>query len=156
MGLWSAWLVLTHHLHQEKLLLYQTPWERVSWLLFRLSLCLFLVRFLGHQELFSNSHLSIIRESSLWFRPLFTRTSLLPGHHENHLICVDSSLIVPWASLRLLASDNKDKPPPSDHLENLLIWVDLIKVIPFGFVHYVPWVLGRMPPINPGCSPFCP
>ncbi len=56
--------------------------------------------------------------------------SLPFGHHENHLIWVDSSLMVPWASMRLLVSNNKDQPPPPDHLQNVLIWVDLIKVIP--------------------------
>jgi hypothetical protein len=37
----------------------------------------FSVRFLGCQELFSNSHLSIIRECSPWVHPQFIRTSLL-------------------------------------------------------------------------------
>ncbi len=44
MDLWSARLVLTnHHLNQQQLPLHQTPRETVSWLLFQLSLCLFMV-----------------------------------------------------------------------------------------------------------------
>ncbi len=36
------------------------------------------------------------------------------------------------SALYVFASDNKDKPLLPDHLENLLIWVDSIKVIPLG------------------------
>ncbi len=146
MDLWSVWLVLTrHHLYWQQLLLHQNPRERVSWLLSRVSLCLFPVRFLRCQELLSNSYLSINREYSSWVWPLFTWTSSHLAIIENHLIWVDSSLMVPWASLRLLASDNKEQPPLPDHLKNLLIWVDSIKVIPLGFVQYVPWALSRSP-----------
>jgi hypothetical protein len=41
------------------------------------------------------------------------------------------------SSLRLLASNNKDQPPPPYHLENHLILVDLIKVIPLGLMQSV-------------------
>jgi hypothetical protein len=34
--------------------------------------------------------------------------------------------------LRFLASGNKDQPPLPDHLENHLIVVELIKMIPLG------------------------
>ncbi len=51
-------------------------------LLFKLSLCLFLVRPLGFLELFSNSHIE-----HLW--PLWMRFSPPLGHHEDHLIIVD-------------------------------------------------------------------
>jgi hypothetical protein len=107
-------------------------------------------RVFGCQELFSNSHLSVLRESSPWVRPLFTQTSLPPGYHENHLIWMASSLIVLELVLRLLTSDNKDQPPLPDHLKNLLIGVDSTKVIPLGFAQYVPWMLSRMPQLKPG------
>jgi hypothetical protein len=54
----------------------RTPQERVSWLLFWLSLyhsTSFPVKFLGCQELFSNSHFAHPREYSPWVRPPFTR-----------------------------------------------------------------------------------
>jgi hypothetical protein len=92
--------------------------------------------------LFSNSHLSVIKGYSPWVWPPFTWTCLLLGHQKNHLIWVDSSLMVP--SLRLLVSHNQDHPPLPDHLENLLIWVDSIKVIPLGYAQYAPWVLSRI------------
>ncbi len=61
MDLWWVWLILTRtHLHWQHLPLHQTQRERVSWLLFGRSLCLFSVSFSGSLELFSNSHLSII------------------------------------------------------------------------------------------------
>ncbi len=77
-------------------------------------------------------------------RPPLTQTSLLPEYHENHLIRVDSSLIVFFELvLRLLASDNKDQPPQPDQLKNHPIYMDMIKVIPLGFAQYVPWVHSR-------------
>ncbi len=53
----TSFLVLTHHhhLHWQKLPLYQTPQERVSWLLFRLLLYLFPVRFLPAKSCYSQS-----------------------------------------------------------------------------------------------------
>jgi hypothetical protein len=71
------------------------PRERVSWTFFLLSLyCTsFLTRSLGFLELFSNSPLSVF--VCHW-------SSLLPDRYENHLIWVDSSLVVPpWVSLAL-------------------------------------------------------
>jgi hypothetical protein len=155
MDLWSVWLVLTHHhhLHRHQLPFHRTTLERVSWLLGSPSVY-YPVRFLGCLELFSNSHLSVLSECSLWVKPPFNQTSLPPGYHKNHLIWVDSSLIIPWASLRLLASDNKNQPPPPDHLQNLLIWVDSTKMIPLGFAQYVPWVHSRTPQLNPNFSCF--
>jgi hypothetical protein len=41
--------------------------------------------------------------------------------------------------------DNKNQPPPLDHLKNLLLWVDSIKEIPLGLVQYVTWALSRIP-----------
>jgi hypothetical protein len=58
MDLWLTWSVLTHH-HQHQLSSSVNTWERVSWLLFRLSPHLFLVKSPGCLELFSNSHFSI-------------------------------------------------------------------------------------------------
>jgi hypothetical protein len=60
--------------------IYITHWGGVSWLFFRLSLCLFLSRslsFLGR------------------LCPPLMQSSLLPSHHENHPIWVDSSLMAP-------------------------------------------------------------
>ncbi len=57
-------------------------------LLSRLSLCLFLVKPLGFLELFSTSHVG-----RLW--PLLMRFSPPLGHHEDHLISVDYSLMTP-------------------------------------------------------------
>ncbi len=48
-------------------------------------------------------------------------------------------------ALRLLASNQKEQPPLPDHLENLLIWVDSIKMIPLGFAQYVPLAPSRSP-----------
>jgi hypothetical protein len=68
MDLSSAWLALTcRHHHQQQLPSSWTLWERVSWHLWRLSLCLFTDRFSGCLELFYNSHLSVFRERSLEF-----------------------------------------------------------------------------------------
>jgi hypothetical protein len=68
--LWSAWLVFTHHhhFHRHQLPLHKIPTRNsVSWLfLVRLSLAYLSVRFLGRQEMFSNSHLSVLRECSPW------------------------------------------------------------------------------------------
>jgi hypothetical protein len=89
--------------------------------------------------------LSVFWENSLWVSLPFCRPTSHNGHFENHLIWVDLSLMVPWLVLRLLASDNKDQPPPPDYLENLLIWVDLIRVISVCFVQYVPWAPSRIP-----------
>jgi hypothetical protein len=41
-----------------------------------------------------------------------------------------------------------DQPPLPDHLENHLIWVDSIKVIPLGLLQNVPWAHSR--------NPYCP
>jgi hypothetical protein len=84
-----------------------------------------------------------LREHSPWNQLLLTRTSLPPGHHEN----IWSKWTRVWwfleLVLRLLASDYKDQPPLPDHHENLLIWVDLIKVIHLGFAQYILWVPSR-------------
>ncbi len=87
----SAWSVLIHHhhIHWHQLLFIRTPRKRVSWLLVRLSLCLFLVRFLGCLELCSNSHMTFPKGCSPWVWPQFTWTICPPGYHENHLIWVD-------------------------------------------------------------------
>jgi hypothetical protein len=147
--MWSAWLVLTYlHHHWQQLPLHQNPIRKSKFTLDRLSLPFFQSGFLAVRSVFY-SHLSILRECSPpWFQPPFTGTPLPPSHHGNHLIWVDLSLMVPWASLRLSASDNKDQPP-RPNLENLLIWVHSIKVIPLGFEQYVSWVLSRNPQLIP-------
>ncbi len=49
------------------------------------------------------------------------------------------------------------RKPPLDHLENFLIWVDLIKVIPLGLTQYVPWAPSMPPALtNPGYSHYFP
>jgi hypothetical protein len=93
----------------------RTPWERVNWLSFRLLLCLFSVRLLACPELFSNSHLSVVRECSPWVWPLLTWTSLPPGYHKNHLIWVDSSLIVFWLSFEIHGLRQQGSAPPPPH-----------------------------------------
>jgi hypothetical protein len=53
--------------------------------------------------------------------------------------------------LRLLASNNKDQPPLSDHLKNYLILVDSIKMIPLGLCNMYPWAHSKaliFPTIN--------
>ncbi len=63
------------------------PWERVSTPYFRLSLCLLSVRSLGCLELFSNSHWSFFGHQA-------TGLSLWSEYHKNHLIWMNSSLMV--------------------------------------------------------------
>ncbi len=67
MDFWSAWLVLTHYQHFPPTPPSQEPHKRESklTLFLRLSLAYFL-RFLGCLELFSNSHLRVLRECSPW------------------------------------------------------------------------------------------
>ncbi len=148
MGLCSAWFVLTHHHHQidTNSPFIRTHRERVSWHLFRLSFCLFFywISWLS-RVVFSNSHLSVLKERSPWVLPPFTWTSILPGNHENHLIWVYSRLIIFWVSFELLGLQKQGPAPLPDHLENHLIWVDLIKVILLGFVQYVLWAFSRTP-----------
>ncbi len=103
MDLWSAWLVLTHHhhLHRHRIPLHQNPTRK------------------SRPELFSDSHLSFPRGRSPWVRHLFTRTSLPPGYHGNHLIWVDSSLKVflswfweSWPRFENLGLRYLGPPPP--------------------------------------------
>ncbi len=67
----------------------------------------FPIRSLGFLEIFFQPSLE-------HFWPPFTRSSLPPGHHENHLIWVDSSFMAPpWASLVLSAlAASQDIQPP--------------------------------------------
>ncbi len=84
---------------------------------FWVSLCLFLVRSLGFLELFSNSPLEC-----LW--PPLKQSSLLLGHHENHLIWSELNWAwwPPWASLVLSAFGHLSQGPAS-HLTILgTIW----------------------------------
>ncbi len=130
-----------------------TPWERVSWLLFRLSFCLCLVRFSGYDSCFP----TLIWAS--WIVLSLSSQKCSPWVHLH--LCIPASCLAitrtiwcewtrAWWScelvLRLLVSDNKDQPPPPDHL---LMWVDSIKVIPLGFVPYFPWVPSRIPQLIP-------
>jgi hypothetical protein len=127
MDLWSAWLVLAHHhhLHWQQLTLHQNPWERVSWLLFMLSAFFQLI-------------------GSWLLRVVFLEFGLR-SHGPAYLLAIIRTFWSDWTRawwslelvLRLLASDNKDQPPPPDHLENLLIWVDSIKMIPLYFAQYI-------------------
>ncbi len=100
---------------------------------FWLSLCLFSVSSLGRLELFSNSHLSV------FFLPPGNWSSLPSDYHENHLIWVDSSLIVPlsfslreyrpWAAARQLVQPHAWPSREPSNLSGLepddLTWVDI-------------------------------
>ncbi len=121
MDLWSAWLVLTHHRTPASSLPGSHERERESKLTLIQAVTSPTTRFLGLS------------------RSLLTWTSLPRDYHKNHLVWVDSSLVVFFELvLRLLASDNKDQPPLPDRLKKRLIWVDLIKVIP-------PWLCAICP-----------
>ncbi len=102
--------------------------RRVIWPFFRLSLCLFSVRSLGFPGFFSNSPFE-----RLW--PPLTLSSLPPGHHENHLICVPplthlvfEHLWPPLTRYSLL----------SDCPKNHLIWVDSIRAVLLGLWKFSP------------------
>jgi hypothetical protein len=121
--------------------------ERARWLFFLGCHFAFYLFLFGCLQWYSNSNLSILRECSPCNWPLFTWTSLPPGYHKNHLIWVDLCLIVFFEIvLRLSTFDKKDQSHPPDCLENLLIWVDSIKMIPLGLVVCDPW---KGSPINP-------
>jgi hypothetical protein len=109
--LWLGWLVVTHHhnFHRHQFPLHLNPTrERVSWLLFRLSLCLlFPLDFLAVSGCFPT--LIWASSENVFWVSLHPWTSLLPGYHKNHFIWVDLSLIVLFELvLRLLASHNND------------------------------------------------
>jgi hypothetical protein len=58
----------------------------------------------------------------------------------------DSPLALSFETLGLRwAAALPDQPPPPDHLENHLIWVDSIKMIPLGLKQNVPWAHSRNP-----------
>jgi hypothetical protein len=82
---------------------FRTPQERVSWFLFRLSLCLFSSWVSWLFRVFFKSHSSALWECSPWVLPPFTWTSLQPGYHENCRIYGDSSLIAHWANFEHLS-----------------------------------------------------
>ncbi len=52
----------------------------------------------------------ILGEHSPWVWPLLAWTSILPDHHENHLIWVESSLMVPWAGFETLGLRSQNMP----------------------------------------------
>jgi hypothetical protein len=90
-----------------------------------------------------------MREWTLWVGPRFTWTSLPSSHQE----IIWSEWTWAWWSLelvlKLLASKNKDQFPLPDHLEDHLIWVDSIKVIPLDFTQYVVCMPSRIPQLIP-------
>jgi hypothetical protein len=76
----------------------------------------FLTRSLGFLELFSKRSLEC-----LW--PPFTRSSLPPNHHKNHLIWGDSRLMVPlWINLALSAFGRLLRGPASCLTVPRTIW----------------------------------
>jgi hypothetical protein len=106
------------------------PLRKSKLTLFGLSLCLFWVtcRSLGFLELFPNPPFEC-----LWL--LVTLSNHAPGHHKTHLIWVNSSLMAPLE----LSLVFKHLWPPlmrssllPDSPENYLLWVDLIRTVPFG------------------------
>ncbi len=88
---------------------------------------------LGCLILFSNPPLSIIREGSPWFilrlcRPDFRLAITRTIWSKWTRACWSLELV-----LRVFATNNKDQPPPHDHLKSLLIRVNSIKMIPLVF-----------------------
>ncbi len=107
---WLTWSVLIyyhHHQHQ----LPSTSSLRKSKLTLALgshSACFWIIP-LAAQSCFPSlnwaSRVPFVCSSWEWsplVRPLLTRISFLPFHHKNHLFWVDSSLIIPWASVETL------------------------------------------------------
>ncbi len=91
-----------------------TPWERVSWPLFGLSLCFMSMRLSGCPELFANSFECPLPQPqgySPWVRP---RTNFPLGHNRtiSDLSGLESDGPLSYF-LRLPASDNKDQPSPT-------------------------------------------
>ncbi len=125
--------------------------------MFRLSLCLFSVKFPGCLELFFQllcwaSWVAL--HLSLWeFSPWVGVCLCGPASHLATTRTIWSKWTQTWWSfelvLRILAFKNKDQSPPPYHLENLLIWVQLIKVVTFGFAQYVLWAPRRIPQLIP-------
>jgi hypothetical protein len=80
-----------------------------------------------------------------------------PASHLAIMRTIWSKWTRSWWSLklvfRLLASDHKDQPLLPDHLDNLLIWMDSIKIILLAFAQYVPWAPSRSP-TNHGYSHY--
>jgi hypothetical protein len=144
MDLWLAWwfspiIIISNNSLFINLI------ERVSWLLFRLSLCLFLVKFPWPPRVASNSHLNIL--------------SLAYENVALELASADADQRPAWLSQK--SSDLSGLKPDSLLLPitrtSLTAWspwepshrVDLIKVIPLGFVQCVPWALSRTSQLIP-------
>ncbi len=125
-----------------------TSWKRVSWLLFGLSPSQYPFRFSCSLDLSSNSHLSILCLNHENIALEFGLYSHRKAYRLPITRTIWSEWIRAWWSLELvlilLAFDNKDQLPLPDHLENLLIWLDSIKVIPLGFVQYASWMSSRI------------
>jgi hypothetical protein len=101
-----------------------SPWERVSRLLLRLSLCFFWVSFLDCLQLFPTLLWNLdfyLQECSSWVGLHFCG----PASCLAITRTIWSEWTRAWWSpelvLRLLPSDNKKQPPPPNHLEKLLI-----------------------------------
>ncbi len=147
MDLWSARLVLTHHhLHQHHQLPSATlHGDRVS------SSFLLVVFFFLWGLPFALVQLGLELLSSYF--PLsryFVRVALLSNSLASRLAASnaisleqksDSPFNPSFDTLGLCwAMALPDQPPPPDHLENHLIWVDLTKMVPLGLKQNVPWV----------------
>ncbi len=74
--------------------------------------------------------------SAFW--PLLTRSNLPPGHHENNLIWVDSSL---WSPLVLLLATAHTAQSPCLTISKT-IWYEWTqsKKSPFAYLQIPPWV----------------
>jgi hypothetical protein len=115
------WLVLTHHhhLHWHQLPFIWNPMRKSKLTLVLAVTACFLVRFYGCLELFSNSHLSILRERS--------PSIGLRSHGQASCLAITWTIWSEWTDnllelvLRLLAFGNKNQPLPPDHPENHLI-----------------------------------
>jgi hypothetical protein len=137
MDLWLACLVLTHpHLNQQQqlhLLQLQILEPRVSVFSFfnrgaffgRLSFALLVLVFrAAFSSLFFYKH--VVRVALL-FGPLAPCLAVSAVAHLGGSQTVPWPLV--WDSWPPLSFALPDQPPPPDHLENHLIWVDSIKVI---------------------------
>jgi hypothetical protein len=113
MDLWSVWLVLTHH---HPFIDFHSPFTRTLW---ESRLLPTVFDLFGCLELFSNCHLSVLRECSPWVG--FCSHGPASSLTVMRTVWVDSSLTVVFELvLRLLASDKKDQPPLPDRPENHL------------------------------------
>jgi hypothetical protein len=121
----SGWFSLINTIIFNISLLQLSTRKSKQTLFFRLSLCLFLVWSLGCLELFPNSHLRVFGHQATG--PAFHLTITKPCN-LSEFEPDDLTRVV----LRLLTYRDKEQPPLLDRIEDHLILVDSIKMIPLG------------------------